>query len=81
MDEDLPSPVTDYNPGVHTTNALKKLYAQLNVYTQTRLTFMTHVNYMYKYPESLFAQMRKKTLNAVKFACHFIFGLTLTEEI
>jgi hypothetical protein len=54
MDEGLPSPVTDYNPGGHTTNALKKLYPQLNVYTQTRLTFMTHVNYMYKYPESLF---------------------------
>ena len=54
MDEDLPSPVTDYNPGGHTTNAIKNYLPTLYIYPNAIDINATHVNYMYKYPESLF---------------------------
>ena len=44
--------------------------------------YATHVNYMCKYvPRITICLNAQKTLNAVKAACHSIFGLTLTEEI
>jgi hypothetical protein len=45
MDEDLPSPVTDYNPGAILQTPLK-LHSQLYIYTQTRLTFMRHMSFI-----------------------------------
>ena len=77
MDEDLPSPVTDYNPGDHSTNALKTSLPTLYIYPIPINIHSTHVSYMCKY----YCLHAQKTLNAVKVACHSIFGLTLTEEI
>ena len=45
MDEDLPSPVTDYNPGDHTTNALKTSLSTLYIYPNPIDIHATHVNY------------------------------------
>ena len=49
MDEDLPSPVTDYNPGDHTTNALKTSLSTLYIYPNPINIHATNVNYMCKY--------------------------------
>jgi hypothetical protein len=75
MDEDLPSPLTDYNPGGHTTNALKTSLPTL--YTHSFDTRQLYV----QVPRITICLHAQKTLYAVQVACHSIFGQTLTDEI
>jgi hypothetical protein len=60
MDEDLPFPVTDYNPDGHTTTALKTSLPTLYIYPNPIDIHATHVNYTCKYLESLFVYTHKK---------------------
>jgi len=80
MHEDLPSPGTDYNPGGHTTNALKTSLPTLYIYPNPIDIHATRQLYV-QVPRITICLHTQKTLNTVKVACHSIFGQTLTEEI
>jgi hypothetical protein len=70
MDDDLTSPVTDYNSCGHTTIALKNDLPTLYIYSNPIEIHATHVNYMYKYPSSLFVLTLK---NVERGQCRMTF--------
>jgi len=72
MDEELPSPVTDYYHGGHTTNALKASPPTL-IYTQTRLTFMRHMSIIRASTQNHYLFTRAKNVERCQGRMSFYF--------
>jgi hypothetical protein len=82
MDEDLPSPVNDYNPVGHTTNALKTSLPTLYIYILKPDWHSCDTCQLYvQVPRITICFNPQKNVECGQGGTSFYFGLTLTEEI